>query len=64
MVPYGVMVGMSGESWRHKSWFSRLSILIILPSTLFIFKFIIIFLYIYFVYLYIKKIFYYFLIIF
>ena len=34
--PLAVMIGISGESWRHKSthsWFSRLGMPIILPST-------------------------------
>ena len=38
VVPLGVMIGMSGESWRHKSiikshsWFSRLGMPIVLLS--------------------------------
>ena len=53
------MIGMSAvlrESWRHKSTlspiqFSRLGILIILPSALFIFKFInILYVYNYYIY--------------
>ena len=50
------MIGMSGENWRHKSTLSPISgsqdyigILIILPSTLFIFK---IYFYIYFILFY------------